>query len=403
MNRIPVMAVFLLASMASSPIFARSFPDSLLPPCIKAVLDSGDRPDWSHDGKKILFLNRAGGSICEIELSTKIVRSIFKAPSGLGCWRALYLSNEDFFITCGTGRYNAYAYIQNRDITKPAVRLNTIIKEGPAISRTKLKICYTSDDSTIVMADIVYTNGVPSFANGKVIVDRSKIFLNGVKISPTIIEPQNFRPPLETALTMNAFKYNGTDALLYNITANTFYNITDGPCCEEPEGIFPDGRHTLVESNRHTCNPASNGTANIDIYYFNFTNPKEWTRLTNFNDVATFKASNPVVRDDGKVFAFMEGRTNTGTDGAGIYVFDLVAAGYYSPPVAVKTPRLSAPAAGKAVQGHRTVNTGLLSKEQGRTQFDLNGRVLDTRSNSPGSRKAPGARISLQNDPVSPE
>lgn len=70
---------------------------------------------------------------------------------------------------------------------------------------------------------------------------------------------------------------------------------------DEPEGIFPDGEYTLVESDKHT----GRGDSYIDIWKLQLDGTgKDFTRLTFFTDYAGYKASNPVVSPDGKRMAF---------------------------------------------------------------------------------------------------
>ncbi len=331
---LPLLALFVTAAWQQS--FARSFPDSKLPAYIKPVTDSGERPDWSLDGKRLLFLNHSGGDVFEVEVATKKVRLICKAPAGTGCWRALYLANGDYFFTAGAGRNTAYAYILDSARARPPVRINTIIHEGPAISRTRMKICYTNDDATIWMADILYTAGTPRFANGKMIIDNSKVTINGAKVNVGAIEPQNFRLPAETELTFDAYGNGAGEGFLYDLVSGAYTNFTqDAKCYEEVEGMFPGGLYSLVESNRHVC---QGGSTTIDIYRYSLSDPQKWVRLTNFYDVPPLKASNPVVSDDGKYFAFMEGRTDVPAGvGYGIYVYDLVAAGYFEGTVGLRS------------------------------------------------------------------
>lgn len=327
-----------LLGAADSP-FAASFPENKLPDYIERITDFGERADWSIDGSRILFLNRSGGDIFEVEVETKKVSPIFKAPDGMGCWRAMYLSNGDYFFTMGKksggqktryGRDVAYAYILDSKLKGPPTRINTIINEGAAISRKRLKIAYTSDMEHIYTADIVYKNGVPSFANKKEIVDNDDVRLNGKKVKTGEVEPQNFVPPEETKLIMAAYGLNGSDALVYDMEEDEFRDLTNGnnDCdkepFDEPEGVFPNGKYTLVESNRHVC---GDGIKKIEIYRFNLSDEK-WKRLTYFSNVKGFKATNPVVRDNGKYFAFQEGHSDgQAGQGFGIYVYDLVAAG----------------------------------------------------------------------------
>jgi hypothetical protein len=85
----------------------------------------------------------------------------------------------------------------------------------------------------------------------------------------------------------------------------------------EVEGIFPDGRYTLVEADRQ-CEQlgGQRGSGNIDIWKLRLDGTgKDMVRLTNFNDYEGGKASNPVVSSDARFMAFQTART---TDAAGV-------------------------------------------------------------------------------------
>jgi Tol biopolymer transport system component len=90
---------------------------------------------------------------------------------------------------------------------------------------------------------------------------------------------------------------------------------------DEPEGIFPDGRHTLVECDQHN----RKGTQYIDIYKLALDGSGQTTRVTHFSDYPGYKASNPVVSDDGRYMAFQVARRGDMAGvGRGILVFDFV-------------------------------------------------------------------------------
>jgi Tol biopolymer transport system component len=89
---------------------------------------------------------------------------------------------------------------------------------------------------------------------------------------------------------------------------------------DEPEGIFPDGKHTLVECDRHS----GKGSWHIDLYKLALDGSGRTERLTFFNDYPAYKASNPVVSDDGRFIAFQLARSDEAAGvGHGILVFDL--------------------------------------------------------------------------------
>ena len=94
---------------------------------------------------------------------------------------------------------------------------------------------------------------------------------------------------------------------------------------DEPEGIFPEGQRTLVESNRQ--NPQMPGMKNyqpIDLWILELDGSERMTRLTYFNDDPDFKSSQGVISDDGRFMAFQISRTRDQTGyGYGILVMDI--------------------------------------------------------------------------------
>jgi len=50
--------------------FAGQSPLDELPPYIKRITHFGQRADWSHDGKRILFLSKTFGDAYEVELES---------------------------------------------------------------------------------------------------------------------------------------------------------------------------------------------------------------------------------------------------------------------------------------------------------------------------------------------
>ena len=89
---------------------------------------------------------------------------------------------------------------------------------------------------------------------------------------------------------------------------------------DEPEGIFPDGRTTLVE-----CDKQNHlGSGHIDLWRLKLDGSGDTERLTYFSDHAGWKASNPVVSDDGKFIAFQLAKSSEAAGvGHGIFVLDV--------------------------------------------------------------------------------
>ncbi len=62
---------------------------------------------------------------------------------------------------------------------------------------------------------------------------------------------------------------------------------------EEPEGIFPDGKHTLVECDRHaSLGKEFKGLQYIDIHKLTLDGSGKYERITHFNDYPGWKATN---------------------------------------------------------------------------------------------------------------
>lgn len=310
------------------------------PPYIRRLTQFGERADWSHDGQRILFIEKTFGDVLEIELATGIIRPMTRHYVHKGYTRALYLSNGDILLS-GSRTFSAEnpfearirtaeLWVLSQTLDRPAVPLGEFCFEGPAVSRSNLRIAWTVNNentpallpagvSQFWQASMDYTGGVPHLINKTLLLDsRSLPFAAG-------LETQNFRPPQERELTFTAGGFQGTEVMGLNLDSGAVVNYSLAPDqFDEPEGIFPDGRHTLVESDRHS----RKGADNIDLYRLALDGSGHLDRLTFFNEGGRFKASNPVVRDDGRFFAFQAPHVGlpAGT-GEGIYIFDLQAAG----------------------------------------------------------------------------
>ena len=75
-TKLRLLCVWLVLSVAGRLAMAQPGPDENpadhLPPHISRVTWFGERADWSHDGKRILFLSKTFGDAMEIDLATKV-------------------------------------------------------------------------------------------------------------------------------------------------------------------------------------------------------------------------------------------------------------------------------------------------------------------------------------------
>jgi hypothetical protein len=89
---------------------------------------------------------------------------------------------------------------------------------------------------------------------------------------------------------------------------------------EEVEGIFPDGRSTLVERAEHR----GNHWPLIDAWRLSLDGSGTVERLTFFTDFRGYKGGEPVVSDDGRFIAFTLGKRGMEAgQGFGLFVLDL--------------------------------------------------------------------------------
>jgi hypothetical protein len=318
-------AFWLIASNAFTADQKGKSPADELPPHIRRVTWFGERADWSHDGKRILFLARTFGDVYEVELATGIIRPVTHHYFHAGYTRALYLANGDILLS-GARTFDAQnpwksrhedsaeLWVLKKDRSGPPVALRANCSEGPAVSRRTMRIAWTRHNA-FHLADVVYEGGKPKLSGQKKVLDAKDLpFKCG-------LETQNFRPPKENELTFSAYGYQGTDVMGLDLKTGKVVNYSNAPNqYDEPEGIFPDGKHTLVECDRH----CGKGAGHIDLYKLALDGSGRTERLTFFNDYPGYKASNPVVSDDGRFIAFQLARSkDVAGVGHGIFVFDL--------------------------------------------------------------------------------
>jgi WD40-like Beta Propeller Repeat len=330
------IAVLTQSACAAEPRAGES-PADRLPPYITQLTAFGERPDWSPDGKRILFLSKTYGDAMEIDLATHSIHNLTAHFPHVGFTRAFYLPNGDVLLSGpdsfdpkkpAEARIHCFLSVLDKSCTKPPVPLGVRCNEGPAVSRHKMHIAWTewldqptSDvspkGSQINEADIVYEAGTPKLANQRPVLSSSDLPFD------CTMETQNFRPPAERELTFSAYTKQGkaADVCGVDLVSKKVTKYTDTPDeYDEPEGIYPDGQHTLVECDRQ--NHLGNG--HIDLWKLALDGGGDYQRLTHFSDYPDYKASNPVVSDDGRFFAFQMGHAGEAAGvGHGIFVYDI--------------------------------------------------------------------------------
>lgn len=287
----------------------------------------GERADFSPDGQRIAFMAKSFGDAFTIDLRTHAIRCLTCNVPGAAFLRVMHLSTGDY-ILIGPERFTDIRTSRSRDnelwfLSKAAgsrpIRFNQRMSEGAAISKRSLKIAYSETSaqnpdlpqgaSRLVTADIEL--GVqPRLINQKVVHES--------KDRSCVIEAQDFYHN-DAKLTFSCYE-PGDKASVMSVDLETgaVTNHSQAPgTYNEPEGIFPGGKYTLVEGDRHVYAwKEQGGHRTIDIYKLALDGTgKDFTRLTRFNDYKGWKASNPVISNDGRYMAFQVARSE---DEAGV-------------------------------------------------------------------------------------
>jgi len=316
-------------------------PDRNLPKHIRKLTAFGERAEFSLDSKRLLFLTKTFGDVMEYDLASGEIRNLTSHFPHYGFTRALYLANGQILLAGPTeydlkdpakARANCWLFILDPNSGKPPQPLNMKAAEGPVPSRKRMHLAWSQraaafpgemapGSSRMYEADIVYEGGIAKLANQKLILQSGDLPFRAT------LEPQNFRPPAETELTFSTYDYQQTEVFGIDLATKKLTNYSNAPgVYDEPEGIFPDGKSTTVESDHH--NPAGKGFDRADIYRLSLDGSGTMQRLTCFANVPTFRSSNPVVSDDGRYMAFQMGRSGVAAGtGWGIFLYDFQAAG----------------------------------------------------------------------------
>ena len=308
-------------------------PEEHLPKHIRQLTGLGERASWSPDGKRIAFMAKSFGDAFVVDVATKTIRLLTPAPSA-GFLRVQYLPTGDYFLI-GARTFTDIRTTRDRDQEMwllraaggPPIALGHKISEGVAISRKTNRIAWSNThgqypdvlaegESVLYMADIVEEGGQPKLAN--------KVELIRAKRPECTLEAQDFRFD-DTELIYTCYRTPFADVFGLNLKTKaitTFRKVADE--YNEVEGIFPDGKSTLVESSREQKVQNSNY---IDIWRMPLiANTQEYVRLTHWGEYDGYKASNPVVSPDGKTIAFQSARSKDAAGvGYGIYLLDTAA------------------------------------------------------------------------------
>ena len=299
-----------------------------LPPNVEVLTRFGERADISPDDRRVAFMAKSFGDAFVIDLATREIRCLTCNVPGAAFLRVMHLASGDYLligperfedVQRSRARDNELWFLGREPGARP-VRLGRRMSEGAAVSKRSTKIAFAvghAQDASIpeggtqlVVADLDTSGGKPALRGERVVFTSDG--------PGCYLEAQDFLDE-DRRLTYSCYEPEGkasawtldlaTGERVNHSAAIGFYN--------EPEGLFPDGEHSCVESDHQTRaygEPAS--FRNIDVWKLRLDGTgRSFTRLTTFNDHEGWKASNPVVSRNGRFMAFQVGRT---VDEAGV-------------------------------------------------------------------------------------
>jgi hypothetical protein len=308
-----------------------------LPPYFSILTTWGTRPEWDENSENIYFLNKLVGDVFKINIATREVSQVTAGFYHGGIHRVLCLSNGDLLLAMGSNIFDATnpekdrhaglgLYILTKDKPNSPYPLNAFCDEGPAVSKNNMKIAWTLvGQREIKMGEIYYEKGVPYLKDVQTIISYqdSSAYVR--------LETQDFRPPLNEELIYTHYwgdekdQYYNSQVFGFNLKTKKTTKYTDLPkSYNEAEGIFPDGKYMVIESDRHQPMDERN-KYKLDIYKLKLDGSGEVERLADFSTryLNKIKSDNPVVNKKGNFIAHQFGFQKGAGDGRGIFLFDL--------------------------------------------------------------------------------
>lgn len=323
--RTALLVLAAVGACAQAPL-KKGSPLEALPADTEMLTHFGERADFSPDNRRVAFMAKSFGDAFVIDLGTRVIRCLTCNVPGAAFLRVMHLANGDYLLI-GPEKFTDIHTSRRRDNelwllrraagAKP-VKLGQTMSEGAAVSKRALRIAFAEtagqnaelapQRSRIWVADVDVDNAV---------LKSRRVAVESPDDSCTL-EAQDFFDN-DRKLTYTCYERGG-GASVWTVNLETGERVHQSKAIgsyNEVEGIFPDGLHTCVESDRQAVlRGKTEKFRDIDIWKLRLDGTgKSFERLTFFNDYEGWKASNPVVSTDGRYLAFQAART---ADEAGV-------------------------------------------------------------------------------------
>ncbi len=303
-------------------------PLEALPKGMEVLTHFGERADFSPDGREVAFMGKSFGDAFVIDLRTRAIRCLTCGVPGAAFLRVMHLADGNY-ILIGPERFSDIRVSRRRDNelwflrrgagARPE-RLGQKMSEGAAISKRGLKMAWSetpgqfpemaAGTSRLVVADLRYEGGRLTVGAKRTVFEN--------RDGSCTAEAQDFYDG-DRKLTFTCYRPKGLAGVMgVDLETGKVTDFSQAPgVYNEVEGIFPDGKFTLVESSKQVETlGGEQGFREIDIWKLRLDGTgKDFVRVTRFNDYVGWKASNPVVSGDGRRMAFQVAKT---ADEAGV-------------------------------------------------------------------------------------
>ena len=295
------------------------FPLDNPPPFHEKLLDYGERPYWSPDGKRIAFIESNYGDVCEIDLETRQVRNLTKNLGEHHSFlRVLFLPNGDYILIgprvfkdrYTSRRVESELWIMDKDAKEPPKPLGRRIFEGCGVSRIANRITYSvngnhdesigdPNDFEVHVTEIEYDADGAHLGADKVIYR-----VNG--FDP---EPQDFRNDDKEVIMAEYYNHPAVAKKDYFCTVKGIQvdtgrvklYVLEPYIHDECEGLFPDEDYICLES---SCDGGALSHTR-DLWKLKLDGSMRKVRMTRMFWKESWRATNSNVSPDGKWLAFM--------------------------------------------------------------------------------------------------
>ncbi|MCC7370714.1 MAG: PD40 domain-containing protein [Chloroflexi bacterium] len=312
------------------------------PPFHQKLLDYGERPYWSPDGKRITFIETNYGEACELDLETRTVRNLTKGLGDHHSFLRVLFMYDGSYILIGpkafkdrhtSRRVESEMWWMDREASRPPVPLGRTFFEGMGVSWIAPRITYAVND----LQEPSLGEGVSECYVSEVdtsderqprLVNTRRIYRVEDGRRP---EPQDFRHDDREVLlaeysaesTRKTPRWKCTVKGVDVATQAVRYYVNERGVHNECEGVFPGGESMCLESG---VDSDADNPLPIDLWKLALDGSGRRARMTRMCDRKPWRATNSNVSPDGRWLAFM---TNIQGDeagyGRGLGLLDLAA------------------------------------------------------------------------------